>query len=99
MTRPRDHRSSTPRLLSMGVELAAALVGFCLLGYWIDTKYDTTPWGLLICACLGLVGGMYNLIRTALAVTGGEHQTPSKPGSKNRDVERTDDGSRRPPSS
>lgn len=50
----------------MGFELVAAVAGFCLLGYWIDRRYDTSPWGLLICAICGLVGGFYNFIRTAL---------------------------------
>jgi len=88
MSRPRDHWPSTSRALNMGFELAAALTGFCLLGYWIDARYDTKPWGLLICACLGLIGGMYNLIRTASAVTGerrpGSPKTGPAPGESGR---------------
>lgn len=59
-------RPSWTRYAGMGFELAAAIVGFCLLGLWIDYRYQTKPWGLLICLLLGLVGGMYNLIRQAL---------------------------------
>ena len=51
------------RLASAGVELAATLAGACLLGYWIDRRFGTDPWGLLICAGIGIVGGLYNLIR------------------------------------
>jgi F0F1-type ATP synthase assembly protein I len=51
------------RLATAGVELAATLVGACLLGYWIDLRFGTDPWGLLICAGIGIVGGLYNLIR------------------------------------
>jgi ATP synthase protein I len=58
--------SKSARLASLGIELAASLGGFALLGYWIDRHYGTAPWGLLICALLGLVGGMYNLVRSAL---------------------------------
>jgi F0F1-type ATP synthase assembly protein I len=50
----------------MGIELGAAVVGFCLLGIWIDHRYDTAPYGTLICALLGLVGGMFNFIRQSL---------------------------------
>jgi F0F1-type ATP synthase assembly protein I len=50
----------------MGLELAGAVVGFCLLGLWIDHRYDTGPYGTLICALLGVVGGMFNFIRQAL---------------------------------
>ncbi len=48
------------------MELAGAVVGFCLLGVWIDHRYATKPYGVLICALLGLVGGLYNFIRQAL---------------------------------
>jgi len=50
---------------SIGVEFAAAVAGFTLLGWWIDGHYGTGPWGLVVGAALGLVGGMYNLIREA----------------------------------
>jgi F0F1-type ATP synthase assembly protein I len=53
------------RFASAGVELAAAVGGGCLLGYWIDLRFATRPWGLLICAAIGVVGGLYNLVRQA----------------------------------
>ena len=55
------------RHAGMGVEFAAAVAGFALLGYWIDAHYGTGPWGVLIGAALGLVGGTYNLIRQSMA--------------------------------
>jgi F0F1-type ATP synthase assembly protein I len=54
------------KFASAGVELAAAVGGACLLGYWIDRHFETSPWGLVICATLGIVGGTYNLVRLAL---------------------------------
>jgi F0F1-type ATP synthase assembly protein I len=54
------------RLYSLGIELAAAVAGFSLLGYWIDRHYETDPWGILICFALGLIGGMYNFLRSAI---------------------------------
>lgn len=54
------------RLANIGVELAAAVIGLSLLGYWIDCQLKTGPWGLLICAILGIVGGLYNLVRKAV---------------------------------
>ena len=50
----------------VGLELAGALAGFALIGYWIDRWYGTEPWGLLIGVILGLVGGLYNLVRQSL---------------------------------
>ena len=50
----------------VGLELAGALAGFALIGYWIDRWYGTDPWGLVIGVILGLVGGLYNLVRQSL---------------------------------
>ena len=57
------------RLAGSGVELAAAVGGFALLGYWIDRHYDSSPWGLLVGALLGLIGGFYNLIKASLSAS------------------------------
>lgn len=54
------------RLTGLGFELLAAVLGFTLLGLWIDRHYGTHPRGVLICAVLGIVGGLYNLIRASL---------------------------------
>jgi len=54
------------RLAGLGVELAGAVGGFCLLGFWIDRHFDTKPWGLLVGAICGLIGGFHNFIRTTL---------------------------------
>lgn len=54
------------RLMGLGVEMVAAVAGLTLVGYWVDRQFGTAPWGLLIGALLGLVGGFNNLIRAAL---------------------------------
>ncbi|MGQ9650291.1 MAG: AtpZ/AtpI family protein [Phycisphaerae bacterium] len=54
------------RLAGAGVELAAGVGGACLLGWWIDRHFGTRPWGLLVCAIVGIVGGLYNLVRRAV---------------------------------
>jgi F0F1-type ATP synthase assembly protein I len=59
-------------LTGMGFELLAAVAGFTFLGYWIDRHYETSPWGLVICALLGIIGGLYNFIRTATRAAGTE---------------------------
>jgi F0F1-type ATP synthase assembly protein I len=53
-------------LAGAGFEIAAAVGGFAALGWWYDREQGTSPRGLLIGATLGLVGGLYNLIRSAL---------------------------------
>ena len=54
------------RYSGVGLELAGAVAGFALIGYWIDGRYGSKPWGILIGLVLGLTGGLYNLIRQSL---------------------------------
>ena len=67
MTDKRPDRPSWLRYSGIGVEFASALLVFSLIGYWVDRHWGTGPWGLLIGAGLGLIGGTYNLIRKSLA--------------------------------
>ena len=57
------------RASGIGVEFAVAVAGLSLLGYWIDRRYGSSPWGLLIGLAIGLIGGTYNLIRESLIAT------------------------------
>lgn len=66
MATTEDPQPSWRRLTGAGLEFFGAVFGFVLLGSWIDRSYDTSPLGVLICAILGIVGGLYNLIRSAL---------------------------------
>jgi F0F1-type ATP synthase assembly protein I len=59
-------KSGLVQLSGIGVELVGAVAGFTLAGYWWDRHYGTGHWGILTGAVLGLVGGMYNLIRQSL---------------------------------
>jgi len=52
----------------MGLELAGAVIGLTLCGLWVDYKFDTGHIGLITGASIGVVGGMYNFIRQALAL-------------------------------
>ena len=54
------------RYAGLGVELAAAVALFTLAGWWVDGRFGTEPWGILIGAFIGLGGGMYNLVREGL---------------------------------
>lgn len=69
MADQRKDRPGWVRYSGLGLEFAAAVVGFVLLGLWIDARWGTRPKGVLICTILGLVGGMYNFLRGALKAT------------------------------
>ena len=67
------------RYAGLGVELAATVGVLSLVGWWIDGRFGTAPWGLVVGAVVGLVGGMANLVRTALSAV--------RPGGAGRDGE------------
>jgi len=50
----------------MGLQLAGGVAGFAFGGYWIDKRYGTQPWGLVAGLVLGIVGGLYSLVKEAL---------------------------------
>lgn len=53
---------------AMGLEFAGAVAGFSLVGWWIDRHWQIDGhWGVIVCGLLGIIGGMYNLIRQGLA--------------------------------
>jgi len=55
-------------LISLGIQLAAAVGFMCLLGYWLDRQWGTAPWMMVICTCFGFGAGMFHFIKTVNAV-------------------------------
>jgi F0F1-type ATP synthase assembly protein I len=43
-----------------------ATAGLALIGYWVDGRFGTRPWGTIVGVVVGLVGGLYNLVRESL---------------------------------
>jgi len=66
----KNSRQSTMAQLApymgMGFQIAAAMTVFGGLGWWLDTRFGTTPWLLAVGALVGATGGMISAIRTAL---------------------------------
>ena len=59
-------RASRGGLSGLGFEMAAAVAGFALVGYWIGGHYGNSAMGITIGGALGVIGGTYNMIRSAL---------------------------------
>lgn len=76
----------------MGAELAGALLGFILVGFWIDRHYGTYPWAILICAILGLIGGLYNFFRSSLRSLKAEDRSGSESAGDDREDRPPEDG-------
>ncbi len=54
--------------MSVGLELACVLLICVLLGHYLDTRFHSSPWGLLIGILLGVVGGGWLAYRMAMRV-------------------------------
>lgn len=50
--------------LGLGLQLAATIVVFVLIGSWLDKKYSQNYIFTLISGVLGIGIGLYNLIKT-----------------------------------
>ena len=66
MVEKKGDGASLRWVASVGIEFAVVVGGLGGLGYWIDSRYGSSPWGVLIGAGVGLVGGTYNLIKDCL---------------------------------
>ena len=64
----------------VGLELAGAVAGFALVGYWIDRHFGSQPWGIVGGLIIGIVGGLYNLVKEALKATREAQQDDKNPG-------------------
>ena len=84
---PSDWNVPGMRYVGIGLELTASVVVLALLGWWVDRSFGTAPWGLLIGALIGIVGGMYNMVRSALEAT----HPPGGEGGSDGGAERVDD--------
>jgi ATP synthase protein I len=49
---------------SLGLQLVITIIIFAYAGWWIDGKFDTRPWFLIILTFLGAIAGMVTFIRT-----------------------------------
>ncbi len=52
--------------VSLGFEFAAAVMGGCFVGVWIDRHFETAPWGTVGGASVGMIGGFYNFLRNSI---------------------------------
>jgi ATP synthase protein I len=63
---PDQNDQNWGRYLGLGLEMAVGVGLGVLVGQWLDKRYGWSPWGMVVGASLGLVGGMYLLIKDAI---------------------------------
>jgi F0F1-type ATP synthase assembly protein I len=62
---PRTNFGGDYRSLGLVLTAVGEMVVPILIGVWLDDRYGWSPWGLVVGATLGLVGGVGHLIVTA----------------------------------
>ena len=77
--RPPEPTPSDFRGWALLTTAVAGIVVSVLIGAWIDRKFETSPWGVLGGALIGIGGGVGNLIYISRRSAGGG-QPPSANG-------------------
>lgn len=56
------------QFLTLGMQLAIAVVVFFFVGRWLDEKFETSPLLTLIGAGIGIAGGLVKFFKTAMSL-------------------------------
>ena len=70
-------RSAGP-LFGSGIQLAAAVVVMFFIGRWLDDKFGSTPWMMIVGIFFGLGAGLYNFMKIVGSVDKQEAEDNSK---------------------
>lgn len=56
-----------PRLMGLGLQFVVAILLCLYAGMWLDTKFHTAPWLMLIGAIVGAGAGFYSMFRVLMS--------------------------------
>jgi F0F1-type ATP synthase assembly protein I len=52
-------------MVGIGFEFVVSVVALGAIGWYLDRKWNTTPWLLVVGLVLGLIVGIWTMVRTA----------------------------------
>jgi F0F1-type ATP synthase assembly protein I len=70
--------------LTMGMELAIAVVGMFFIGRWLDGVFRTAPWLMITGLLMGVTGGFIRFFRKAIAMGKAADRATTKERSERR---------------
>ena len=56
------------RMAAVGTELVGWVLFPTLIGYWIDQRWGTEPWAVILCGLFGIIGGLAMVIRRGIKI-------------------------------
>ncbi|HYG73533.1 MAG TPA: AtpZ/AtpI family protein [Planctomycetota bacterium] len=54
------------KFLGLGMHLAVTVALFVALGWWLDNKFNSSPWAMIAAGMLGIAAGMYHFVKKTL---------------------------------
>ena len=69
--RDAPRRRSPWSYMGMGFELVVPILLGAFVGNWLDSRFDTDPWLLLVGSLLGIAVGSYTFLRTVISLIRG----------------------------
>jgi ATP synthase protein I len=54
--------------LALGIQLALSVIVFFFIGRWLDDKFDTSPWLMILGLVVGTAGGFIQFFRTVISL-------------------------------
>jgi ATP synthase protein I len=70
--------------LTLGIQLAVAVIAFFFVGRWLDGIFGTSPWLMIVGLLLGTAGGFLQFFKTAAAL-GRKQDRRSQKGEGDKD--------------
>jgi len=71
--RPIGRNAATPpsgvEFAGAGLQFGLTLVIFSFLGIWLDKRFNSSPWFVLICVFVGASAGFYSIYRRLMGPT------------------------------
>lgn len=83
-TRGQGFVRSAGEFLTLGIQLALAVLVFFFLGRWLDEKFGTAPWLMIGGLFVGVTGGLFSFFRSALNL-GAEQDREAEEERRKRD--------------
>ncbi|MDR1123393.1 MAG: AtpZ/AtpI family protein [Elusimicrobiota bacterium] len=57
-------------IAGLGVEFALVMCAGFFGGQWLDKRYNTSPWLLILCCCAAFALALYLVVRSARSAAG-----------------------------